>query len=56
MPSTKLLGVIVALVLGGFLVGAWFFYGTREEVVVDNTGAQLVDDTGKPIIDVPGGG
>jgi hypothetical protein len=38
MPSTKLLGVIVALVVGGFILGAWFFYESREEVVIDNTG------------------
>lgn len=38
MPSTKLLAAIIALVMGGFLAGAWFFYETREEIVVDNTG------------------
>ena len=42
MPSTRLLGAIVAIVLAGFLVGAWFFYGTHEEVVVDNKGAMEV--------------
>lgn len=38
MPSTKLLGAVVAIVLAGFLVGAWFFYETREEIAIDNTG------------------
>ena len=42
MPSTRLLGAIVALVVSGFLVGAWFFYAMNEEVVVDNTGTTEV--------------
>ena len=36
MPTPRLLGAIVALVVAGFCVGAWFFYATREEVVIDN--------------------